>query len=177
MINSSNVIRMLLLYVITTIVQIVVLNNLSMTSFVNPQLYILFLLSMPFGVGTIPLMLYGFVTGIVIDLFCDTPGMHASACVLIAYIRRYVLNMLAYRDAYKSDEIPSVMVYGWPWYVKYAGILVSVHHVMLFFVEQFDTLFFWPTLLRVVLSILSTIVLLLLVQYFMPMRGDSGGHM
>ena len=176
MINSSNLIRMFGLFFIATIVQIVILNNLSIVSFVNPQIYLLFLLSMPFGVGSIPLMLYAFLTGIVIDVFCDTPGMHAASCVLIAYLRRFVLNILSYREPYKDDVMPSVRVHGWTWYVKYISILVAIHHFALFYIEQFDTLFLWPTLLRIVLSIISTIILLLTVQYILPTNNDSGGY-
>lgn len=176
MINSSNVIRLLLLYLITMVVQIVILNNLSIINFANPQIYVLFLLSLPYGIGTIPMMLYAFATGIVLDLFCDTPGMHAASCVLLAYVRRFVLNMLAYRDAYKDDELPSVRAYGWGWYMKYVTLLVTIHHVSLFLIEQFDTLFLWPTLLRITLSIISTVLLILLLQYVMPSNNDSGGY-
>ncbi len=175
MINSSNVIRMLMLYFITTIVQIVILNNLTIINFANPQLYLLFLLSMPFGVGTIPMMLYGFITGIVIDLFCDTPGMHAASCVLLAYVRRWVLMLLAYRDAYKPDDIPTFRLYGWGWYLKYITILVTIHHIALFFIEQYDMLFLWPTLLRILLSIVTTVLVISIVQYILPFHNESGG--
>ncbi len=123
---------------------------------------------MPFGMSTSILMTVAFVTGLSIDLFCDTPGMHASASVLIGFIRQYILKFIAFSDAYKADEMPSIKSYGLNWFVKYTLLMVSAHHLMLFFVEQFDTFFFWPTVLRIVLSITVSTAFILLSQMIVP---------
>lgn len=148
--------------------QILIFNNLEISGFINPYIYIIVIMAVPFGVSTSMLMTIAFVTGLSIDLFCDTPGMHASASVLIGYIRQYILKFIAFSDAYKDDEMPSVKSYGLNWFVKYTVLMVSAHHVMLFIVEQFDTFFFWPTILRIILSIVTSSLLILLSQMIIP---------
>lgn len=171
MASSSNIIRLFIMFIVCVISQLLIFNNLQISGFINPYIYILLIMSMPFGTSTATLMVISFITGITIDIFCNTPGMHASACVLIGYIRQYVLKFIAFRDEYKTGTLPSINAYGIAWYVKYTIIMVAVHHVMLFFVEQFDTLFFWPTLLRVILSIVATSIFILIAQFFVPTEG------
>lgn len=171
--NSSNIIRLLILFVVCELAQLLIFNNLQISGFINPYVYILVILTLPFGMSTASMMVISFVTGMIIDLFCNTIGMHAAACVLIGYVRQYVLKMIAFRDEYKMGVFPSVASYGLTWYLKYALIMVSVHHFTLFFIEQFDTLFFWPTFLRVILSIAASVLLILIAQMFAPSSGNS----
>lgn len=173
MTNSSNIIKLLLIFVLCEMTQLLIFNNLQISGFINPYVYILLILTMPFGTSSWLMMLVSFVLGIIIDIFCDTPGMHAGACVLIGYLRQYVLKYIAFRDEYKSDSFPTISIYGSVWYVKYALIMVSIHHVALFFIEQFDTIFFWPTLLRIVLSIVATMFFIIISQLFIRSKSSS----
>lgn len=166
--NSSNIIKEVIIFLVCILLQLLLFNNLQISGFINPYMYVLILLSMPFGTSASALMIVGMAAGLCIDLFCNTPGMHAGACVLIGYLRQYVLKLVAFRDEYKAGVIPSVGTYGIVWYVKYAVIMISIHHVALFFIEQFDTIFFWPTLLRVVLSIIATLGFVVAAQFFVP---------
>jgi len=45
------------------------------------------------------LLMVGFITGITLDFFTMTPGLHAAACVLIAYLRPFIIGILAPKDA------------------------------------------------------------------------------
>lgn len=166
--NSSNLIKIAIIFAVCIISQLLLFNNLQISGFINPYVYILILLSMPFGTSVPMLMIIGMIAGLCIDIFCDTPGMHAASCVLIGYLRQYILKLIAFRDEYKNDTIPSVALYGITWYLKYAALMVSIHHITLFFIEQFDTLFFWPTLLRIILSIIATIGFIIAAQFFIP---------
>lgn len=170
--NSSNIIRLLILFVVCELAQLFIFNNLQISGFINPYVYILIILTLPFGISTASMMFVSFVSGMIIDIFCNTIGMHAFACVLIGYVRQYVLKLIAFRDEYKMGTFPSVASYGIVWYLKYLLIMVSIHHFALFFIEQFDTLFFWPTLLRVILSIVASSVFILIAQMFAPLGGN-----
>lgn len=174
MTNSSNIIKLALLYVLVVAGQVLVLNNLQISGFVNPYIYILFIMTMPFGTPVPLLMVLSMALGFTIDLCCDTPGMHAAACVLVAYIRPYLLKLIAFRDSYKEDSMPTIGEYDILWYLKYTVTVVTCHHIALFFIEQFDTLFFWPTLLRIICSIIATTLLIIILQLFMPIRNDGG---
>ncbi|MCQ2203141.1 MAG: rod shape-determining protein MreD [Bacteroidales bacterium] len=170
---SSNSIKIVILFIVCMLLQLLIFNNLQISGFINPYAYILVILTLPFGLSTPLTMVVALVSGLTIDLFCNTPGMHAFACVLIGYLRQYVLKFIAFREEYKSDSLPSMNTYGLIWYAKYAAIMVVIHHFALFFIEQFDSLFFWPTLLRIILSSIVTIIFLLVAQFFIPRDGAA----
>ena len=171
--NSSNILKLTILFVIVTLAQIFIFNNIQISGFVNPYLYMVFIMTLPFGITRGMLLILSFFTGLIIDLFSNTPGMHACACTLIGFVRPYFLKFIAFRNEYREDGLPAMAEYGLAWYLKYTVLMVCTHHITLFFVEQFDTLFFWPTLLRIILSIASTIFFIIVLQLFMPIGSKS----
>ena len=171
--STQNYIRLLIIFLVTTLIQVVVLDNLEFLNLCNPFLYVVVLLSAPFGISPIALMLMSLPVGLAIDVASNTPGMHAAACVFGAYMRPYVLQLISFRSAYRDDDMPSVHSYGLVWYAKYVLIIVALHHLVLFFVEQFDGLFFWTTLLRALLSILASSVLIIVFSMLTPRPAGS----
>lgn len=101
------------------------------------------------------------ICGLTIDMFQNTPGMHASACLVIAYLRPGWLKMIAPRDGYETDAQPGIRKFGFIWYITYASVLVLVHHFTLFFLEVFRFSEFFDTLLRIVLSSVLTLLLII----------------
>ncbi len=158
------------LFAVLVFGQILVLNRIQFSGFINPYLYVLFVLFLPVGTNRGLLMLLSFFTGLIIDIFSNTPGMHAGACVLIGFLRPFIIKSLSLRDTFNSDSCPSLTEFGWVWYLKYASILVLCHHTFLFFIEQFDHLFIWATLLRIVLSSLATLIFIVVAQFFLPVK-------
>ncbi len=166
--NTANLLRLGLILLIALILQIVVLDNLDFLGPCNPFVYIVFIMAAPFGCSSVSLMFMGAVAGLIVDLVSNTPGMHMAACILIAFVRQYILNILAFRSAYKADDMPSASSCGSLWYFKYTAIMVSIHHVALFLIEQFDSFYLVPTLLRIVLSIIASSLLIILFDMIMP---------
>ena len=74
-------------FLLLTAIQVVILNNVQLGTFINPFLYVLFLLTLPVNMPRLALLPIAMVTGLVIDMFQNTPGMHASACLVMAYMR------------------------------------------------------------------------------------------
>ena len=153
-------------FVILVLIQVIVLNNIQLSGTINPFLYILFILWLPVEVNKALVMLIAFLMGMTIDVFSDTMGMHASACIFLAFVRPYVLKVLAPRDGYEVNQKPSLNQFGFQWFVVYASICTLLHHLFLFFVEVFRFTELFDTLLRVLLSSLFTVVLILIMQFF-----------
>ena len=84
-------------FIVLVFVQVFILNRIELGGYINPYLYILFVMLMPFQTPKWLLLLLGFFLGLTIDLFAHTPGMHSSATVLIAFLRPYVLELIAPR--------------------------------------------------------------------------------
>ncbi len=160
-------IRYIILAFFLLIIQVLVLNNLHLTDLsVNPLLYILLVQLLPFEVRDWQLLVIAFATGIILDVFSDTLGIHASASVFMAFVRPYVLRILGSRDGYIPRTHPSVNYYGWIWFSKYSLILTLAYHLAFNFIDVFSFDFFLETLGKVVVGTFFTMLLIFLAQLF-----------
>jgi rod shape-determining protein MreD len=142
------------------------MDNVMINGYLIPYVYILFILLMPFETPRWIQLLSGFALGLAMDLFTGTPGMHTAATVLAAFVRPYLLDLLASRDGYDSDTFPRVHYYGFLWFLKYTLLIVVIHHLALFYLEVFQLKLFFSTLLRVILSSILSTSTIVLSQYF-----------
>lgn len=147
--------------------QVLILNNIQFTGYINPYLYVLFILMLPFETPKWILLILAFLLGLSIDMFSNTMGMHAAASVFLAFCRPYLLVYIAPRGGYEYESQPTIGHLGLNWYLSYSGILVLLHHIALFYIEVFRLSEFFSTLYRVVLSSCFTILLLIISQYLM----------
>jgi hypothetical protein len=92
------------------------------------------------------LVLLGFFFGLTLDYFTKTPGLHASACTLIAYIRPWLIDLLiAQEGADLNYREPTLKSMGYAPYATYVVVLTFIHHVYLIFLEwlQFGSFFYF----------------------------------
>ena len=116
-------------------------------------------------------MVIGLVTGLMVDIFYDTLGIHAAACVLIMYLRPMYFNRVAPQGGYDVRVIPSIRDMGFTWFVVFTLIFVFIHHLLIFFVEAGGTQMFFYTLLKGLFSTIFTSFVIILIQYiFYPSK-------
>jgi rod shape-determining protein MreD len=146
--------------------QVLVMDNVMINGYMIPYIYLLFIILLPFETPRWVQLFSGFALGLAMDLFTGTAGIHTAATVLAAFIRPYLLGLLASRDGYEPDTFPRIHYYGFLWFLKYTILIVLIHHLALFYLEVFQLKFFFSTLLRVVLSTILTTSTIVLSQYF-----------
>lgn len=159
-------IRYLITFIVLLLIQVLILNNLNLGGYINPYLYILFLLILPVAIPGWVLLILGFFLGLIIDAFLNTPGIHASATVFLAFMRPFFLRYIAPRDGYEPGSLPIPAHFGFMWFFKYAVLGVVSHHLFYFFVEAFTFKDIFSTLGRVVLSSLFTLLFIMIAQLF-----------
>jgi len=164
MINS--ILRYGVIIVILVLLQVLILNYVQFSGFVNPYVYIMIVLLLPYTIPAWMLLIISFLSGLVIDLFSGSPGMHASATLLAGFSRPYVLRIIAPRDGYESGSDLSMAAYGARWFLVYTAIIVVIHHTALFYLEVFRFTDFFRTILRVILSSAFTVGFILLIEYY-----------
>jgi rod shape-determining protein MreD len=164
MINS--ILRYGLIIVLLVLLQVLVLNNIQFNGFVNPYVYIMIILLLPSVTPAWLLLIISFLTGLIIDLFTGSPGMHASATLLAGFARPTVLRLISPRDGYESGSDLSMAAYGFRWFLIYTAFIVLIHHTALFFLEVFRFTDFFRTIFRILLSSLFTIGFILLIEYY-----------
>lgn len=164
MINS--VLRFGLIFIILVLLQVLLFNNIQFSGYINPYVYLMFILLLPVEIPSWLLLFLSFVTGMIIDLFSGSSGIHTSATLLAGFVRPYVLRLSSPRDGYEPGANPSMLVYGFKWFFLYILVMVLVHHTALFYLEVFRFTDFFRTMLRVLLSSAFTITFILLIEYY-----------
>ena len=164
MINS--ILRFGLIFILLILLQVLLLNNIQFSGYINPYVYVMFILLLPIEIPSWLLLLLSFATGLIIDFFSGSPGMHTSATVLAGFIRPYILRIVSPKDGYESGSDPSMMIYGFRWFFLYTLLMVLVHHTTLFYLEIFRFADFFRTMLRVILSTMFSMTFILLIEFY-----------
>jgi rod shape-determining protein MreD len=146
--------------------QVLFLNNIQATPLgITPYLYVLFILMMPYDTKKWLILVFAFLMGLSLDIFSDTGGTHAAACLLTAFIRPYVLSAFAPRDGYETGTEPRISDLGVVWFLKYALVLVFVHHFAFFLIDIFSFHHFVLTIIRVSITVIFSTILIILTQF------------
>lgn len=152
-------------FVILVLLQVLIVQNIRLGSYMVLFPYVLFILLLPFEIHKLLLLVVSFLLGLSIDFFYDTAGMHAAACTLMGFSRHYVLKLIAPREGYETGTEPTIQHMGVSWFVTYAAILIAIHHLFFFYLELFRFNEFFRTLLRVILSSLGSFVFIYTIQF------------
>jgi rod shape-determining protein MreD len=163
---GKNTLKYFALFLLLIFLQLFILNNIELGGYINPYIYVLIILLLPYEIPGWLLLIAGFLFGLVIDIFMGTIGMHSSATLFMAFVRPYALNLLTDRDDSDKKGIPSMSANGFVWFLKYSLMLVFVHHLALFYIEAFTVSNFFIILIRVLLSTLVTSLFIILGQFF-----------
>ncbi len=152
-------------FVFLILFQVLILNNLQFSGYINPYFYIYFILLLPFETPRWVLLLSAFLLGISLDAFTNTFGLNASACVLMAFVRPFVITAISTGTEFMIGHSPSLKNQGMKWFAYYSIILVLIHHFALFYLEIFRFTEFFQTLLRVLLSSVFTLLIVFIAEY------------
>ena len=157
-------------FVMLIALQLLIFNNIEFSGYVNPFVYVMFILILPVTIPSWILLLLSFLTGFVIDIFSATMGVHIFATVIAGFIRPWVLSLNVTTEAPDPDMSPSSHRNGLRWFLIYTVTIVLIHHLSLFFIEIFSFRYFFHTLLRVLLSTAVTTFFIVLFDFIRPHR-------
>ncbi len=170
--KSSLILINLMRWIVLLFVQVFLLRNIGFYNLSAGFIYILFILVLPFNLPNIVLYIFSFITGLTIDAFYDTLGVHTSACVALAFVRTMFISVSLNREAVDEAE-PSLGNMGFRWFALYAIICIFTHHVVVFFLEAFKFSEFSYTLSRVFLSTGLSLFIILLTEFIFHNRKSS----
>jgi len=156
MIWIENILRFLAVFLL----QILLINNLHFLGIVDPCIYILFLLVLPADTNKMLQLGIGFLTGLVLDIFCNSMGVHTLACTTMMFARPYLIGRLVQEDERLVGTITANTL-GWETFIKYVIFFTLGHHTLVFLLSAFTFHAFWLTLIQIIVSSLLTIGLIL----------------
>lgn len=146
------------------LIQVLILNQVEFSGFVNPYIYVLFILLLPLSSPRYVVLLLAFLVGITVDYFSNSLGMHSFATVFVAYLRPFVIRLISNREEDRSDY-PGLMQNNLRWFLSYITIMIVIHHTVLFYLEVFTFTNFFETLFRVFISAFFSIFVIVLSQF------------
>ena len=147
------------------LLQVLIFDNFLLFGYLNPYVYIIFILFLPSTINRSLLLLIGFILGLSIDLFNDTGGVHAAATLVIAFLRPFILR-ISFGLSYDYNTL-NISKADFKSQLLYISLMVAIHHLCLFSLEYFNTDFFIKIVKNTLFSlVLTEVFILILVKLF-----------
>ncbi|OIN57811.1 hypothetical protein [Arsenicibacter rosenii] len=159
----TNLVFLFLLYLL---LQILILRNVVLFDYAFCFVYIAGILLLPPQINRSAFLLISFFTGVIVDTFYNTLGMHAAATVLIAYVRPLILRTQVDLPGQEQRQVLSLNELGFNKFFRYTILLALIHHTTLFTIEASSLTLLVPTLIRIAASTLFTTICIVLIQFF-----------
>lgn len=143
--------------------QVLIFNRIDLFGFINPFPYVLFIILYPVNGNKSGLLVASFFLGLLMDMLWNSGGVHAAACLVLAYYRPSLFKFsfgLSYE--YQTVKLNDVLT---PERFSFILIAVVLHHFVLFVLEVFKISFLWNIIVRTVLSTIFTILICIIIIY------------
>jgi rod shape-determining protein MreD len=165
----------LLRFIAIILLQILVVNNIELSSYMNPYIYVAFILTLPVTMKPWQIVFLSFILGAAMDAFSSTPGLHIAATNFMGYMRIHYLRATTTKEDIEGRMVPSISQKGIVWFSVYGFVMVFMHHLVLFFLEIYGFHEFFRTLSRVFVSTLVTLLLIVVGQllFFRSKKGNG----
>jgi len=160
-------------FVLFLLAQALLFNQIELGWGIHPMIYPLFILLLPYNMNVFLSMLVAFALGIGIDSISNTYGLHASAAVLLAYLRPMIFSVFEPRDGYEEGLEMNIYSMDFMWLLYVFGLMLIVHHLWFFTLELFKFNEILFILKKTILSVPVSLILCILIQViFVKKTGD-----
>jgi len=155
-------------FIALMILQIYIFNNVNLFGYINPYPYVLFLLVFPFTSNRALYILIAFLTGLTMDMFGNSGGIHAAACLFLAYFRPVALRF-SFGVSYEYNAIKLSKVSFYERFI-FIAIMIIIHHLVLFLLEVFNISNILYTLNKTLITSIFTIILCVTINILFSKR-------
>ena len=147
------------------LLQVLVLNEVLFSSYINPFLYVLLIITLPLKTPKWFLLSYAFLLGFSIDLFSGSLGFHSTATVLIAFVKPLISKItIPHNILGETDEITLKKV-GNKAFITFSLFLILIHNSCLFITEHVSINV--ELLSKILASSVVTLIIILITQLFL----------
>lgn len=141
--------------------QVLVGNHIHFLNYATPMIYVYALLMLPTNTPHWVQLILGFALGLVVDLFANTPGLSASALLVVALLKPYILQVFAPSERDDDALTPSIKSMEWGGFTRYIVSMIFIYCLIFYNIEAFGFFNFKHITLSVIASTtLSTLIIL-----------------
>lgn len=156
--------------VAAVVMQLMIFDSMRLSVFFNPLAYIAFIVLLPMNTKPIAVLLLGLFTGLFIDFFEGTGGLHTAVTLMTAYTRRYVMMATIGRDFEEDVAMPSPGSLGDGKFMRYAVPVVFLHCLVFFSLEALTWRNYHLVLLKTSISGIVTLISVWMVSLLFTIR-------
>ncbi len=149
---AISILRHLFNFIILAGLQVLVLNALDISGYLNPQVFILFLLLIPVNADIWICIIAGFISGALVDGMANTSGIHAFAGTALGYFRFFYIKFSLDKEVIERGMSPNIRNMAGSWHFFYILISSLLYHWVVFVLESFSFSNFGITSLKVLSS-------------------------
>lgn len=148
-------------FVVLILLQVLLFSNINFLGYINPYIYILFIILYPVKNNRILFLFISFLMGLIIDIFMDSGGINATAALVVAFIRPAVLKF-SFGAVYEHQALKFNNI-DFGQRLTYMTILTFIHHFTYFLFEIFNISKIILVLQNTLFSSIFTITLCILI--------------
>ncbi len=136
-----------LLFAVSMLFQIFFFDNLAISIYLSPLIYIAFVALLPMETPPIVVLACGLLSGLTMDWSMGLEGINTAVTLFSAFSRRMVMNLAIGKETVREGGVPTVWKVGNYSFILYLVLFVTLHHLCFFLLESLS----WELLPVVVL--------------------------
>ena len=152
-------------FILLTFVQVLIFSHIHLFGYATAYIYLIFLLKLPRHTSRNSLLMWGFLFGLAVDMFSNTPGINAAAATAMGFARNAFLATLTHKGM-PDDFIPGVKSLKWGSYLIYSLMCIVLFYTILFILELFTISNIVPLLISIASSTLLTMLFVVVTECF-----------
>lgn len=154
----------LILFVLVTLLQLLLFDNIQISGYLNILIYPLFLLLLPMNISGFMLLILATVLGSFADIMAGTAGIHSIGTIFIAFMRPTLLKLIVRDDLLSSNMMPSSNVIGIKQFLQYSTLMMFILFTVILLLERLTLDYLFFTILRIIISTIVSVMILFLLQ-------------
>ena len=158
--------RYLLLMPIFILLQTLVLNNILFTSYINPLIYLVLIITLPQDIERWFILIYAFLLGISLDILEGNIGLNASSLVFTAFITPYIQKITIPNKSIEEKDYLTLETLGVKTFTLFSFSIILINHLFFFSLEIFNFSQKIHLLFQTISSSFVTYMLILIMQIF-----------
>ena len=162
---TSNTLTRIRNFILIALAQTLIFSHIHLFSYATACIYLIFILKLPRHTSINELLVWSFLFGLTVDIFCNTPGMHAASATAMGFIRNMALAIFTHKGL-PDDFIPGVKSIKWGGYIIYSLICIAAFYTALFMLELFTVNNISSLIMSVSSSTLLTMLFVIVTECF-----------
>lgn len=155
-----------LMGLVLVLLQIFLFDNIALSSYFHPLIYVAFIILLPLDTKPIWTMLLSTAMGLVVDVMTGMGGLNVIACTALGFFRPMILSAVSGHSPTGENAITGLHRFTEKIMFWYITAMVFCHSVIYFFLESLS----WDHIFRTILRLLvSDIGAILFIWYFVKL--------